>query len=254
MHYHLPKPMHGWRAFVGEVGVIVLGVLIALAAEQVADDWRWQRKAHDAQEAINSELALDAGVFDARGMTTSCLRQQLREVASLVDGARKSGAIGQVKGITGPGGQIVSTAAWDAALADGTASHFPDDRRRTYGLLYPTMVEYRHQLDEENRLWTHLRLLQRTSGNISDAMLADIAASAGEAAYRGHVASLSAEQMLTAIRSLGVEPNYGLLLGAPGTLGRGTRNDVLAAVRSSGLAEGSCAPVTLDGKPVDVSG
>ena len=29
MHLHLPKPLHGWRAFVGEVGIIVLGVLIA---------------------------------------------------------------------------------------------------------------------------------------------------------------------------------------------------------------------------------
>jgi hypothetical protein len=30
MHVHLPKPLHGWRAFAGEVGIIVLGVLIAL--------------------------------------------------------------------------------------------------------------------------------------------------------------------------------------------------------------------------------
>ena len=29
MHFHLPKPLHGWREFVGEVGIIVIGVLIA---------------------------------------------------------------------------------------------------------------------------------------------------------------------------------------------------------------------------------
>jgi uncharacterized membrane protein YraQ (UPF0718 family) len=29
MHFHLPKPLHGWREFKGEVGIIVLGVLIA---------------------------------------------------------------------------------------------------------------------------------------------------------------------------------------------------------------------------------
>lgn len=34
MHLHLPKPMHGSREFVGEVGIIVIGVLIALGAEQ----------------------------------------------------------------------------------------------------------------------------------------------------------------------------------------------------------------------------
>lgn len=35
MHIHLPKPLHGWREFLAEVGIIVLGVLIALGAEQL---------------------------------------------------------------------------------------------------------------------------------------------------------------------------------------------------------------------------
>ena len=38
MHFHLPKPLHGWREFVGEVAIIVLGVLIALTLEAVVDD------------------------------------------------------------------------------------------------------------------------------------------------------------------------------------------------------------------------
>jgi len=35
MRFHLPKPLHGWRAFIGEVAIIVLGVLIALFAQQL---------------------------------------------------------------------------------------------------------------------------------------------------------------------------------------------------------------------------
>lgn len=31
MEVHLPKPLHGWREFVGEVGIIVLGVLMRSA-------------------------------------------------------------------------------------------------------------------------------------------------------------------------------------------------------------------------------
>lgn len=37
MHFHMPKPLHGWREFAGEVGIIVIGVLIALGAEQVVE-------------------------------------------------------------------------------------------------------------------------------------------------------------------------------------------------------------------------
>ena len=37
MLFDLPKPLHGWRALFGEVGIIVIGVLIALGAEQVVE-------------------------------------------------------------------------------------------------------------------------------------------------------------------------------------------------------------------------
>ena len=30
MRFAVPTPLHGWRAFWGEVGIIVIGVLIAL--------------------------------------------------------------------------------------------------------------------------------------------------------------------------------------------------------------------------------
>ena len=50
--FTLPKPLHGWREFAGEVGIIVLGVLIALGAGQVAE------KAHQRQEGIQAEQVI----------------------------------------------------------------------------------------------------------------------------------------------------------------------------------------------------
>src|SRR5215212_4155067 len=40
MGLQLPEPMHGWRAFAGEVGVIVLGVLVALTAQHIVQSWQ----------------------------------------------------------------------------------------------------------------------------------------------------------------------------------------------------------------------
>lgn len=56
MHFHLPKPLHGWREFAGEVGIIVIGVLIALGAEQLVEDWRWHERLAAAQKTIDFEL------------------------------------------------------------------------------------------------------------------------------------------------------------------------------------------------------
>ena len=55
MHLQLPKPLHGWRQFAGEVGIIVLGVLIALGAQQVAATLQQKSDARDAEQAIRGE-------------------------------------------------------------------------------------------------------------------------------------------------------------------------------------------------------
>jgi hypothetical protein len=54
MRFRLPKPLHGWRAFVGEVGIIVVGVLIALGAEQAVESARCAVKARMAKDLPGS--------------------------------------------------------------------------------------------------------------------------------------------------------------------------------------------------------
>ena len=39
MHFHLPKALHNWRELVQEIAVIVIGILIALSAEQIVQDY-----------------------------------------------------------------------------------------------------------------------------------------------------------------------------------------------------------------------
>lgn len=52
MHIHLPKALHGWRDFLKEVGIIVLGVLIALGAEQGVEAVRDRLVSLDARKAF----------------------------------------------------------------------------------------------------------------------------------------------------------------------------------------------------------
>jgi hypothetical protein len=41
--------MHGWREFAGEVGIIVIGVLVALGFEQAVESLNWASKARAAK-------------------------------------------------------------------------------------------------------------------------------------------------------------------------------------------------------------
>ena len=42
MDIHKPKPWHGWREFLKEYVIIVVGVLTALAAEQAVEWLHWR--------------------------------------------------------------------------------------------------------------------------------------------------------------------------------------------------------------------
>jgi len=77
MHFHLPKPLHGWREFAGEVGIIVLGVLIALGAEQIVVSIHDRHAASQAEADIRAELAQNAAYAVERVATGDCVRAAL---------------------------------------------------------------------------------------------------------------------------------------------------------------------------------
>src|ERR1700753_2047884 len=87
MHFHLPKPLHGWREFIGEVGIIVLGVLIALGVEQLASAVHDRSSAADARMNIRDEIQNNLRILSLRASTERCMQTRLREVAALLDAA-----------------------------------------------------------------------------------------------------------------------------------------------------------------------
>lgn len=196
MHFHLPKPLHGWREFAGEVGIIVIGVLIALGAEQLVEALQWKAKAREAQTTIDAELGLTAGVFDVRGMMAPCEKQRLAQVLSVIAKARQSGQLPDVKGVAGGVTAPIVTTAWEGALSEGAVSHFAQKRRQEYAGLYNALGLYRSVMDEERRLYAHLRLVQNSPGKISDALLAEIATSNAELRDRTRLGDTIAEQGL----------------------------------------------------------
>ena len=44
MDIHKPKPWRGWPALFKEIGTIVIGVLIALAGEQIVETLSWRHR------------------------------------------------------------------------------------------------------------------------------------------------------------------------------------------------------------------
>ena len=80
MHFHLPKPLHGWRAFAGEVGIIVLGVLIAIGFGQVVENLHDRYLASQAINHIRAELAYDSAFATERIAIGDCMRASFTDL------------------------------------------------------------------------------------------------------------------------------------------------------------------------------
>lgn len=78
------RPRDGWRVFAGEVGVIVLGVLIALGAQQVADDWAWKQKVARTNADLNAQLARNIVYAAERIAVAPCLSQRIAALGAKV--------------------------------------------------------------------------------------------------------------------------------------------------------------------------
>jgi hypothetical protein len=161
MHVHLPKPLHGWREFAGEVGIIVLGVLIALGAEQFVESLHWRHEVHETRKAIDAELSHDLAVLQQRLNQRDCVTARLDELD------RWSKAIGSGKRMTlrkpidAPQFFAVRTAVWDSTTGEVT-SRMPLDAKLNYASLYGAMKTLEQIMEDEGKDWS---VIQSYEGN-----------------------------------------------------------------------------------------
>lgn len=149
MPIKIPTPLHGWRVFMGEVGVIVLGVLIALGAQQAVDDIQWREEVRRTEAALTDEIAKSVVDAAERHMVDVCLRSRASDLIAKVStsGAKWVGNPMPV-GSTVTAVPVAAPAAyrtptrdwsdhvWQAAKSSGVLTHMPRERVSAYANIY----------------------------------------------------------------------------------------------------------------------
>jgi hypothetical protein len=160
MHVHLPKPLHGWRPFAGEVGIIVVGVLIALAAQQVVETIHQRDDVEQLVAALRSELGDDRARWEHIRASDACTLQRLdaldRWLATAPAGAKLDRPYRLFL-------WNMHSSAWDLAKTS-PAAHIPLRQRLTYASLYGAIDNWRQFINEENANAAMLSGLLATAG------------------------------------------------------------------------------------------
>jgi hypothetical protein len=159
MHVHLPKPLHGWRAFVGEVGIIVIGVLIALGAEQLAEAFHWRTEMNGERQALYSEARGNMGSVRWRQHLQPCIDRRLVELNAIFRGH----AAGRRPVLRGPVGRPVtsfmSVTAWQVAVSSQAVSHMSLTEKLAFARAFSSYDNLEGALVREQDAWLKLGVL-----------------------------------------------------------------------------------------------
>ncbi|MEO7504879.1 MAG: hypothetical protein ABIT69_06830 [Sphingomicrobium sp.] len=129
------KPIHGWRMFFGEVAIIVLGVGIALVAQQLVEDWTWRTDVAQARRQLIAETHDNFTYAAERLAAQPCIDAQLdRLVARAVAQGERLQPAAPIESSMGTvavrqPSRPYRDDAWTSVVGDGVSAHFPGDER-----------------------------------------------------------------------------------------------------------------------------
>jgi hypothetical protein len=167
MDIHKPKPWHDVREFLKEIGTIVVGVLIALAAEQAVETLHWAHRVADAEDAMRAELLQSERDAYYRLATRPCAKIELNGIESSLIAWRDRGTpVPTIAPYQRPRRPWQSD-AWNSARALQITGHMPTVRLTAYSqayffadVLHETQREERDVLNELNTLTVNAGRLQ----------------------------------------------------------------------------------------------
>ena len=152
------SPSMGWRAFWSEILIVVIGVVIALAANEAVEKWNWRNKVADGEARLREDTA---NVFEwsaERYATGPCIDAQLAALITRVmdsgerlDPAPIHTSLNMRRVLTAPQ-RPFRFPVWDALVADGTASRMSPQRQALYGRLGDSMARMRLRNEDYMRL------------------------------------------------------------------------------------------------------
>lgn len=201
---HKPKPWHNLREFLKEYGIIVLGVLTALGAEQAVESLHWRHQVEAGEAALREDIRVLIADGATREALSPCLDRRLRAVAAVLDEAAAKGRLPAVGQLGTPGVLRWSLQSWDALVAAQTPAHMSHDDMTFYGGEYATAQLMKNWNHEEQDAWAGLYTIVGPGRTFGDAEQATVRYSLSRAVLAAKTMRQVAAQMRDGIEKAGI--------------------------------------------------
>jgi len=155
MRFHFFRPLHGWREFIHEIVIVVLGVLLALAGAQLIESLHWRSDVRDFRRAVDTEIKFDLAASEYRVRQSPCLERRLEELDRWSAAQHAGQVVPLLRPIGYPKRVSPGTSVWDSRGADLTG-HVPMQARLAYSDFYDLLGNQWDLLQGERQAWLSL--------------------------------------------------------------------------------------------------
>ena len=126
MDIHKPKSWPAWRIMLADFVIVVLGVGVALAAQQAAEWWNWRGQVTQARAAIRAEMAVNNLIFYAfRVEIAPCVARKTDEAEAMIAALQVRRALPPLAGFRSGLRALLNDSEWQTARASQVLTHFP---------------------------------------------------------------------------------------------------------------------------------
>lgn len=167
MDVHRPKPVHGLREFLKEVGIVVLGVLIALSAEQTVEWFHWRHEAGQAETHLRRDATVILDDMLERLEIQKCQDGRLSLMRDrLLASSTTWTAMAPFYTSGAPAGSTYAhpmrswpITSWSNAVASTAATHLPDDVLDHYARIFAAATREANDQATEHEASSELNVL-----------------------------------------------------------------------------------------------
>ena len=197
------KPPHGWNAVAWELGIVTVGVLLALAAQQAAETVNERREATETRTTVTNEIKETLAILQLRRAAQPCIDRRLKQVRAIVDEWGRTGTFKTPRWVSQATWFAIVTARFDAAESAGRLALLPSEEQYQMGQVVGNLRNFGEIQSKEIETWGTLRMLQSGAEALSESDRAQVRIALQRASTLNYLANIRVGQTLEQAASYG---------------------------------------------------
>jgi len=183
MDIHKPKAVHNWRELLSEIGVVVIGIVIAISLEEIVRTLHDRSIASEAREAVREEIRQNLSFMRGRLETQDCIEHRLDEIGDILKKSRDGELTSRPNWVSQPSIYFLSNQRWQAATDSGRVSLLKTEEQGKLGAFAVINGRFNDAEAREQAAWSKLRGLENWEGPLGQEARVHFGAALQEARF-----------------------------------------------------------------------